>query len=193
MRPLISPCSLQHHLIWAYFVTHLSLICQLCRELVELPLRHPQLFKTIGVKPPKGILLYGPPGSGKTLIARAVANETGATFYIINGASAFKKESRSCKDSSGSSCFRRVYSLGSAAVAVNVSLDGSACLLVAWTDPFTQLCTPPNLKVPAALLLNKRSPAALLVLTPSFQLSPQIACSLQFNECRPRDHVQAGW
>jgi hypothetical protein len=56
-----------------------------CRELVELPLRHPQLFKTIGVKPPKGILLYGPPGSGKTLIARAVANETGATFYIING------------------------------------------------------------------------------------------------------------
>lgn len=57
------------------------------RELVELPLRHPQLFKTIGVKPPKGILLYGPPGSGKTLIARAVANETGATFYIINGAS----------------------------------------------------------------------------------------------------------
>ncbi|KAK9818285.1 hypothetical protein WJX72_010100 [[Myrmecia] bisecta] len=55
------------------------------RELVELPLRHPQLFKTIGVKPPKGILLYGPPGSGKTLIARAVANETGAYFFLING------------------------------------------------------------------------------------------------------------
>jgi len=55
------------------------------RELVELPLRHPQLFKTIGVKPPKGILLYGPPGSGKTLIARAVSNETGAFFFIING------------------------------------------------------------------------------------------------------------
>ncbi|GMP98831.1 hypothetical protein CsSME_00046562 [Camellia sinensis var. sinensis] len=55
------------------------------RELVELPLRHPQLFKSIGVKPPKGILLYGPPGSGKTLIARAVANETGAFFFCING------------------------------------------------------------------------------------------------------------
>ncbi|KAI3910820.1 hypothetical protein MKW98_016571 [Papaver atlanticum] len=55
------------------------------RELVELPLRHPQLFKSIGVKPPKGILLYGPPGTGKTLIARAVANETGAFFFCING------------------------------------------------------------------------------------------------------------
>ncbi|CAN6585396.1 hypothetical protein C1H46_038170 [Malus baccata] len=55
------------------------------RELVELPLRHPQLFKSIGVKPPKGILLYGPPGTGKTLIARAVANETGAFFVLING------------------------------------------------------------------------------------------------------------
>ncbi|KAJ8754049.1 hypothetical protein K2173_001947 [Erythroxylum novogranatense] len=55
------------------------------RKLVELPLIHPQLFKSIGVKPPKGILLYGPPGSGKTLIARAVANETDAFFFCING------------------------------------------------------------------------------------------------------------
>lgn len=55
------------------------------RELVELPLRHPALFKNIGVKPPRGILMYGPPGSGKTLIARAVANETGAFFFLING------------------------------------------------------------------------------------------------------------
>ncbi|KAM0893374.1 hypothetical protein ACQ4PT_025128 [Festuca glaucescens] len=55
------------------------------RELVELPLRHPQLFKSIGVKPRKGILLFGPPGSGKTLIAHAVANETGAFFFLING------------------------------------------------------------------------------------------------------------
>lgn len=55
------------------------------RELVELPLRHPQLFKTIGIKPPRGILMYGPPGTGKTLMARAVANETGAFFFLING------------------------------------------------------------------------------------------------------------
>ena len=55
------------------------------REMIELPLRHPALFKTLGVKPPKGVLMYGPPGSGKTLIARAVANETGAFFFLING------------------------------------------------------------------------------------------------------------
>ncbi|KXJ20863.1 transitional endoplasmic reticulum ATPase [Exaiptasia diaphana] len=55
------------------------------KEMVELPLRHPQLFKAIGVKPPRGILLYGPPGTGKTLMARAVANETGAFFFLING------------------------------------------------------------------------------------------------------------
>merc|ERR1711977_132338 len=57
----------------------------LIREMVELPLRHPQLFKNLGIKPPRGVLMYGPPGTGKTLIGRAVANETGANFYIING------------------------------------------------------------------------------------------------------------
>ena len=61
------------------------------REMIELPLRHPQLFKTLGVKPPKGVLLYGPPGSGKTLIARAVANETGAFFFLINGPEVMSK------------------------------------------------------------------------------------------------------
>ncbi|KAG8087229.1 hypothetical protein GUJ93_ZPchr0010g7830 [Zizania palustris] len=55
------------------------------RELVELPLRHPNLFRTLGVKPPKGILLYGPPGTGKTLLARAIAAESDAHFIVING------------------------------------------------------------------------------------------------------------
>jgi len=55
------------------------------RECVELPLRHPALFKNLGIKPPRGLLLFGPPGTGKTLIARAVANETGAFFFLVNG------------------------------------------------------------------------------------------------------------
>jgi len=57
----------------------------LIREVVELPIRHPDLFKNLGIKPPKGMLLFGPPGTGKTRIARAVANETGAAFFLING------------------------------------------------------------------------------------------------------------
>ena len=58
---------------------------QKIRELVELPLRHPEIFKHLGVEPPKGILLYGPPGCGKTLLAKAVANEANAYFIHING------------------------------------------------------------------------------------------------------------
>ncbi len=55
------------------------------RELVELPLKHPEIFKRLGIDPPKGILLYGPPGVGKTLLAKAVASETNAYFIAING------------------------------------------------------------------------------------------------------------
>ncbi|MHB8372304.1 MAG: VCP-like ATPase [Thermoplasmataceae archaeon] len=55
------------------------------REIIELPLKHPELFERLGIRPPKGVLLYGPPGTGKTLIARAVANESGANFFSING------------------------------------------------------------------------------------------------------------
>ncbi|ABL78081.1 CDC48 family AAA ATPase [Thermofilum pendens] len=58
---------------------------QKIREMVELPLRHPELFKHLGIEPPKGVLFYGPPGTGKTLLAKAVANETGAYFIAING------------------------------------------------------------------------------------------------------------
>ncbi len=58
---------------------------QRIREMIELPLKHPEVFSRLGIDPPKGVLLYGPPGTGKTLIARAVANEAGASFFAIQG------------------------------------------------------------------------------------------------------------
>ncbi len=58
---------------------------RLVREMIELPLKHPELFHKLGIEPPKGVLLYGPPGTGKTLIAKAVANEVDAHFIPISG------------------------------------------------------------------------------------------------------------
>lgn len=58
---------------------------QRIREMIELPLKYPEIFDRLGIEAPKGILLYGPPGTGKTLIVKAVANETAASFYHING------------------------------------------------------------------------------------------------------------
>src|SRR5690606_37350353 len=55
------------------------------REMIELPLRHPEVFERLGVEAPKGVLLHGPPGTGKTLLARAVASETNANFVTIGG------------------------------------------------------------------------------------------------------------
>ncbi|WP_407462857.1 proteasome-activating nucleotidase [Methanobrevibacter sp.] len=61
------------------------------KETVELPLKHPELFEKVGIDPPKGILLYGPPGTGKTLLAKAVANETNATFIKVVASEFVKK------------------------------------------------------------------------------------------------------
>ena len=58
---------------------------QRIREMVELPMRHPELFQRLGIRPPQGVLLHGPPGCGKTLLARAVANESEANFFPVNG------------------------------------------------------------------------------------------------------------
>ncbi|WP_297521219.1 CDC48 family AAA ATPase [Thermococcus sp.] len=60
-------------------------VIQKVREMIELPLKHPEIFEKLGIEPPKGVLLYGPPGTGKTLLAKAVANEANAHFIAING------------------------------------------------------------------------------------------------------------
>merc|ERR1711981_820686 len=61
------------------------------KESVELPLTHPELYEDIGIKPPKGVILYGEPGTGKTLLAKAVANQTSATFLRVVGSELIKK------------------------------------------------------------------------------------------------------
>ena len=63
------------------------------KEAVELPLTHPELYEEIGIKPPKGVILYGEPGTGKTLLAKAVANETSATFFRVVGSELVQKYS----------------------------------------------------------------------------------------------------
>ena len=61
------------------------------KEAVELPLTHPEIYEDIGINPPKGVILYGPPGTGKTLLAKAVANETAATFLRVVGSELIQK------------------------------------------------------------------------------------------------------
>jgi len=61
------------------------------REAIELPLKHPELYKQVGIDPPRGVLMYGPPGCGKTMLAKAVANETSAAFIRVNGSEFVKK------------------------------------------------------------------------------------------------------
>ena len=61
------------------------------KEAVELPLAHPELYEEVGIKPPKGVILYGVPGTGKTLLAKAVANQTSATFLRVVGSELIQK------------------------------------------------------------------------------------------------------
>jgi len=78
------------------------IICTICcvgldtqiqeiKESVELPLTHPEYYEEMGIKPPKGVILYGPPGTGKTLLAKAVANQTSATFLRVVGSELIQK------------------------------------------------------------------------------------------------------
>ena len=83
---LLKPSESKHaHKVTYEDIGGLSSQIRKVREMIELPLRFPQIFERLGIQPPRGVLLYGPPGTGKTVIARAVANETDAWFTHISG------------------------------------------------------------------------------------------------------------
>ncbi|MBD3353888.1 MAG: AAA family ATPase, partial [Candidatus Lokiarchaeota archaeon] len=79
------------HIITYDDIGGLSDVLQKVREMIELPLKHPELFQRVNIDPPKGVLLYGPPGTGKTLLARAVSQEANAHFITINGPEVMSK------------------------------------------------------------------------------------------------------
>ena len=91
------------------------------REMIELPMRHPELFAALGIEPPKGVLLHGPPGTGKTLLAKAVANEADANFISIKGPELFNKYVGESEKG-----VREVFSKAREN-APTVVLDGAAC------------------------------------------------------------------
>ena len=83
---ILKPLEIKHsHKVTYEDIGGLSSQIRKVREMIELPLRFPQIFEKLGIQPPRGVLLYGPPGTGKTVIARAVANETDAWFTHISG------------------------------------------------------------------------------------------------------------
>jgi ATP-dependent 26S proteasome regulatory subunit len=79
--------------VYKYFYSLVGLDTQIqeIKESVELPLTHPEYYEEMGIKPPKGVILYGPPGTGKTLLAKAVANQTSATFLRVVGSELIQK------------------------------------------------------------------------------------------------------
>jgi len=90
--PLVSVMKVDNAPLECYSdVGGLSKQIQEVKEAVELPLTHPELYEDIGIKPPKGVIFYGPPGTGKTLLAKAVANETSATFLRMVGSELIQK------------------------------------------------------------------------------------------------------
>ncbi|KAF8822273.1 putative 26S protease regulatory subunit 4 [Cardiosporidium cionae] len=92
VNPLISVMKVEKAPLESYAdIGGLDIQIQEIKEAVELPLTHPELYEDIGIKPPKGVILYGPPGTGKTLLAKAVANETSATFLRVVGSELIQK------------------------------------------------------------------------------------------------------
>ena len=85
---LLDPCSTA---VVCRPILLLTLTTPHCTPHAELPLTHPELYEDIGIKPPKGVILYGEPGTGKTLLAKAVANSTSATFLRVVGSELIQK------------------------------------------------------------------------------------------------------
>ena len=80
-----------HNKIYSNLTSGLDTQIQEIKESVELPLTHPEYYEEMGIKPPKGVILHGPPGTGKTLLAKAVANQTSATFLRVVGSELIQK------------------------------------------------------------------------------------------------------
>ncbi|MEK6941918.1 MAG: AAA family ATPase, partial [archaeon] len=119
---------------------------QKIREMIELPMRHPEIFRKLGINPPKGVLLHGPPGTGKTLLAKAVANETQAHFIAINSPSIMCVDGNT-KILTNPSGGKKIKEIFSEAEKKGKTINGGKMKIIQLKKPQTVFCMDKNLKI----------------------------------------------